>query len=86
MLNTMAYDFLEVGDDLLPPQIERGKIFSLRASSIGPLWRRFFSWPPACSCIFKDLSELDRPFAKSRRLAGLTYACPMAYVVEDGTS
>ena len=35
---------------------------------------------------FEDLGELDNPFTQSRRLAGLTYTCPMAYVVEDGTS
>ena len=35
---------------------------------------------------FKDIGELDGTFTKSRRLAGLTYACPMAYIVEDGTS
>ena len=41
------------------------------------------------SCLllpFKDIAELDGPFAKSRHLAGLMYTCPMAYVVEDGTS
>ena len=41
------------------------------------------------SCLllpFKDIGDLDDTFTKSRRLAGLTYACPMAYVVEDGTS
>ena len=41
------------------------------------------------SCLiltFKDLGELDDPFTNSHRLAGLTYACPMAYVVEDRTS
>ena len=36
--------------------------------------------------LFKYLGDLDGPFTKSCRLAGLTYACPMAYVVEDGTS
>ena len=35
---------------------------------------------------FKDLGELDGPFTKSRQMAGLTYACPMADVVEDGNS
>ena len=35
---------------------------------------------------FEDLRELDNPFTKSRRLAGLMYACLMAYIVEDGTS
>ena len=34
----------------------------------------------------EQLGELEHPFTKSRRLAGLTYACPMAYLVEDGTS
>ena len=34
---------------------------------------------------FKDLGKIDRPLTKSRRLAGLTYACPMAYAVEGGT-
>ena len=41
------------------------------------------------SCLllpFEYLGELDGPFAKSRRLAGLRYACPFAYVVEYGTS
>ena len=41
------------------------------------------------SCLLlpvEDLGKLNRPFAKLRCLAGLTYACPMAYVVEDGTS
>ena len=31
-----------------------------------------------------DLDDLDGSFAKSHCLAGLTYACPMSYVVEDG--
>ena len=35
---------------------------------------------------FEELRELDDPFTKPRRLDGLTYAFPMAYVVEDGTS
>ena len=35
---------------------------------------------------FEYLREIGDPFTKSLRLAGLTYACPMAYVVEDGTS
>ena len=35
---------------------------------------------------FIDLGELNGLFTNSRRLAGLMYACPMAYVVEDGTS
>ena len=35
---------------------------------------------------FKQLRELGDPFTKSCQLAGLTYACPMAYVVEDKTS
>ena len=41
------------------------------------------------SCLllpFKDLGELGGPLTKSRRLASLTYTCPMAYIVEDGTS
>ena len=41
------------------------------------------------SCLlltFEDIEELDNPFTKSRGLAVLTYACPMAYVVEDRTS
>ena len=35
---------------------------------------------------FEYLGELDDPFTKSPRLARLTYAFPIAYVVEDGTS
>ena len=35
---------------------------------------------------FVELGKLDGTFAKSHSLSGLTYACPMAYVVEDGTS
>ena len=35
---------------------------------------------------FEELGELSYTFTQSLRLAGLTYACPMAYVVEDGTS
>ena len=41
------------------------------------------------SCLllpFEQLGDLDDPFTKSHRLAGLTYTCPMAYVVEGGTS
>ena len=40
------------------------------------------------SCLllpFEELGDLDDPFTKSRQLAGLTYACPLAYVVEDRT-
>ena len=33
-----------------------------------------------------QIRHLNDPFTQSHRLAGLTYACPMAYVVEDGTS
>ena len=36
--------------------------------------------------LFEQIGEIDDPFTKSRRLAGLTYAFPMAYVFEDGTS
>ena len=36
--------------------------------------------------LFEQLGELDNNFTQSRRLAGFTYACPMAYVVEEGTS
>ena len=35
---------------------------------------------------FKQLRKLSYPFTQSLRLAGLMYACPMAYVVEGGTS
>ena len=35
---------------------------------------------------FEQLIELSCPFTQSRQLAVLTYACPMAYVVEYGTS
>ena len=41
------------------------------------------------SCLllpFEDIRELNDPFTKLRRLSNLTYTCPMAYVVEDGTS
>ena len=41
------------------------------------------------SCLllpFKYLGELDVFLSKSCRLAGFTYAYPMAYVVEGGTS
>ena len=45
------------------------------------------SLPAPCLLLpLKDLGEINRPFSKSQHLAGLTYACPMAYVVEDGTS
>ena len=40
------------------------------------------------SCLllqFIDLGELDRPFTKLCRLAGLTYSFPMSYIVEDRT-
>ena len=33
-----------------------------------------------------QLRELNDNFTSSRQLAGLTYACPMAFVAEDGTS
>ena len=35
---------------------------------------------------FEQLIELSYLFTQSRQLAVLTYACPMACVVEDGTS
>ena len=41
------------------------------------------------SCLilpFEDLGELDNLFTKSLRLADLMYACPVAYIVEGGTS
>ena len=41
------------------------------------------------SCLiltFEELGELDDNFTKSHQLAGLTYACPMAYVIEGRTS
>ena len=34
----------------------------------------------------EQLRKLSYPFTQSRQLAGLTYTCPMAYVVEDGNS
>ena len=36
--------------------------------------------------LFEQIGEIDDPFTKSSRLAGLTYAFPMAYVFEDETS
>ena len=39
---------------------------------------------PLVSCLllpFEKIGELDDPFTKSRQLAGLMYACPMAYFV-----
>ena len=41
------------------------------------------------SCLllsFEDIGELEDTFPKSLRLAGLTYACHIAYVVEDRNS
>ena len=41
------------------------------------------------SCLFllsKYLSQINRNMCTSFRLGCLTYSCPMAYVIEDGTS